>query len=333
MKYFVTSLYTYDFAGNDPHPLSSSLSRKGFHHTDLENADFYLAVNFTLPGLLAAIVKGIPKRRRFLIVEEPKVVVPQNHWFWVRGFFGYVLELGQPEIREDAFVWPQDFQQFDEVNVLRKNRILDRVAMVVSKRFSTINGEQYSLRAKLVESTEVDTFGRDWTQSLSSDLKSVIRSLVMSLISFDLNINSLSSARKVPKNYQGELGDKVSTLSLYSHTLVVENSNSYHSEKLFHAFFAGCFPIYVGPNPERFGIPKSFFRLSSPEEAEVIKALEDSRNVDLEAFRRNLSVWLKDPMTLHRWSVEQVWDRVADSISSKLRAKSGKLKYKKKGWG
>lgn len=318
-NYFITSFYKYRFVGEPgSHHLSNSMRKRGFRLTDAKDADFYIALDFTLIGLLRAIGKGVRKSRRILIIQEPKVVLPQNHWHWVRQFFGHVLQLGKPEEEGHTFVWPQDFSLADEVRVLSGNRNIEQAAMVVSKRLSIITGEQYSLRARLVERPEVDTFGRDWNRGSIADLKSLTHSLVMGLISFDLEIKALFSIGRRPKNYYGELGDKISALTSYGYTIVVENSNEYHSEKLFEAFFAGCFPIYVGPNPRGLGIPDEFFRLASPSEKEVLEALEDAKELDLGEFREKLALWLSSPKTSKFWSANSVWDRVADSILRKL---------------
>lgn len=54
--------------------------------------------------------------------------------------------------------------------------------------------------------------------------------------------------------YKGIVKNKSSALKKYMISIVIENHNSYISEKLFDSLNSGCITIYIGPNLEDYGL-------------------------------------------------------------------------------
>jgi hypothetical protein len=79
----------------------------------------------------------------------------------------------------------------------------------------------------------------------------------------------------------------------YKFALVIENELSYMSEKLFDAFFAGCIPIYVGPNVANYKIPKGLVIQCQPTVTSLIDGIEIAKKTNYENYQQELQDWLK----------------------------------------
>jgi hypothetical protein len=125
---------------------------------------------------------------------------------------------------------------------------------------------------------------------------------------------------KSPLSFKGTSDDKLTTLAAYKYSLVIENSVEYMSEKLFDSLFAGTLPIYVGPNPVEFGMPDFVAVHASPDIDSIMKAIDQARTIDLEAWRASVLAWLKSDGVEQSWSGPFVTKQIIENIDEHLRA-------------
>jgi hypothetical protein len=95
---------------------------------------------------------------------------------------------------------------------------------------------------------------------------------------------------------------------------VIENSAEYMSEKLMEALFAGCIPIYVGPDPQEYGIPSNLVIWSKPNIGSIRSSLENATTWDLRDFHSRLEVFLGSSETRDLWQFEKVYQKVLELI-------------------
>jgi hypothetical protein len=86
------------------------------------------------------------------------------------------------------------------------------------------------------------------------------------------------------------------------------------SEKLMEALFAGCIPIYVGPNPEGYGIPKNLVIWTEPNMSAIKDSLEKASTWDLERFHSTLTTFLDSPEVRDLWDHERVYQRMLEIV-------------------
>jgi hypothetical protein len=86
------------------------------------------------------------------------------------------------------------------------------------------------------------------------------------------------------------------------------------SEKLFDSLFAGTLPIYVGPNPVDFGMPDFVAIHATPDMDSIIKALDQARKIDLEAWRTSVLAWLKSDGVEQSWSGPYIIQKIIEEI-------------------
>jgi carbamoylphosphate synthase small subunit len=106
--------------------------------------------------------------------------------------------------------------------------------------------------------------------------------------------------------------DKIGILSKYRVSLVIENEMTYLSEKLFDAWFAGCIPVYVGPEISDYGIPRSLVFQAEPNLRSIENQINRAIQSDYLTFQHELAEWLNSSQVKERHQGEQVMTRALE---------------------
>jgi hypothetical protein len=139
---------------------------------------------------------------------------------------------------------------------------LPRIVIIQANKFSSISGECYSLRRRVIrdsvaESLPLDVYGADWKNSFTQNLicagKSDFIRLIQSLDSRSFQRASYGRYRHLNTRRFRDAGitdDKFGLLSRYQFSLVLENDAEYVSEKVKDSLACGCITFYLGPDVE-----------------------------------------------------------------------------------
>jgi hypothetical protein len=158
--------------------------------------------------------------------------------------------------------------------------------MVSGNKSSSHPDELYSRRLDIINWYDAhhpalfDLFGTGWEAPAPSSLPMrVARRLpvLRSLLAPKLNV------------YRGTIGQKLETLAGYRFCFCYENFSSpdgWITEKIFDAMFAGCVPVYWGPDNISHHIPSTCFidasKLSEPQVIhERLASLDDTQCNDI----------------------------------------------------
>ena len=294
--------------GGDPkNSLANKLIEKGFLIAESMNvATHYLCLDIKIEELDQANLERIPKEFRVLIVQEPEVVLPINYERKYLELFGVIIHVGRnPKLHQNSLLWPQ---AWPKPPIVRQSseRFSTGVALVAGNHLSFIAGELYSLRRKCVHKIDnLYVYGRGWNRGLIDKMK--VTSINLSeLILFrkGLSRNSLSCwFKNYEKNVESP-DNKLEILQNFRITLVIENSQEFLSEKLFDAFFAGCIPVYVGPQVSEYSIPNTLVVQCEPNIRSVVEGIRTAEGMDYQRWQKELDLWLNSPETKERWSHE-----------------------------
>jgi hypothetical protein len=292
---------------------AQSLGHSLVHSLD-DYPDVVICVDFdrsVLPLIGEANSMGI---RTVLIANEPEVVIPEHSQAKVLRKFARVLKVGRPETR-DRLNWPQTW-----IPIAENQDRLDRVVLVNADKWSFVRGQHYWLRAAASSRLEnVDVFGYGWGRPLFVRLAH--RAFELSRTIASGAVPSLRGVTKVltrPKNYQGSIVDKNMALSRYKVALVVENSSELLTEKLFDALFAGCLPVYVGPDVDSFGIPSSLVvQVGAPTLRNVEEAVNIALNSDREFFLEELQRYIDSGVDAE-WAAENALMAILEQATKPL---------------
>jgi len=249
---------------------------------------------------------------KVLIRNEPVVVLPRSYSKKMLEVFDKIITVGS----SFEFPWPQTFpDNFAGYSPL--TRTLDRQVFINSNKFSFVAGELYSLRAEVISSVEsVDTYGKDWERSIFWKVKQLFIHLRRALNkNTNLTFRNLRFIWRRPLNWKGSPVDKLAVLNNYKVAIVIENSSTYLSEKLFDSFFGGCIPVYVGPNVEFFGIPEELVIQVGPTLNEIRHGISVAQALDYDSWRSKLDTWLSKSEVRNFWAAEGVFNRLAQHIT------------------
>jgi len=240
-----------------------------------------------LSTLRAAKMLSIPT---VLIASEPSVVIPEHSKTSVLRKFDRVIEVGRPSSLP-VYKWPQTWNSLDS-KLPRK----DRSVVVNADKWSFVRGQLYWLRAAVVSaSASTDVYGHGWARSKAVRFAHRGYEFIRVILSLTLpSLEGLRFSLASPLSYMGDAGDKIQVTSQYKVALVIENSEELITEKLFDAWFAGCVPVYVGPDVKPFGLPSSLLiRCEDPTVTEVEARIAEALQIDFAAFSKELQLFLQ----------------------------------------
>jgi hypothetical protein len=250
-----------------------------------------------------------------LIKQEPVVTAPLHAKHNPSGLFDLIITRGDPGSKPRF----NTFQEWDTRFVDNSTRV-DRVVAINANKWSAMSGELYSLRRKCYSfDSRVDLFGREWNERPSATLVRVLKENLLAVkAGFVPQVSNIRHAFFTPANYLGVTDDKMLTLSKYKVSLVIENSETYMSEKLVDAILAGCIPVYVGANPELFGIPRDLYIRSTANAVSVGRSLDIALNASHSDFLRRVRHWVDTPGTRSKWESVEVFSQILSHIENEL---------------
>ena len=244
-----------------------------------------------------------------LVRLEPKVVLPSNYKNTIINGYKAVISVGgDPTLSTNPIPWPQVWPNQALWKVPSSTR-KPRIITVSSNKFSFVRTQLYSLRREAIARLQiVDVAGRDWKEPLLRTITRAARQLLYCVV--NLEPVELRGFKKLILNLETFIGapdDKVATMSSYQYALVIENDQSYMSEKLFDALFAGCIPIYVGPPVWKFDIPKDLVIQAEPNINSIRLAIQKAQGINQDHWRRSLDSFLSSKKSKERWSQQNVY--------------------------
>jgi hypothetical protein len=304
--------------GSSSNSFSEFLQRKGLlaAHGEL-GVRKIVCINYSPKFKSQVNHSDINYHQRTLVRMEPSVVLPANFSRARRKQFGKVITVGGGTNPDSLTVrWPLVFPSETERGAIFLAERAERIVLINGNKISFIKGELYSLRRKAIRSIKnLDLYGTDWDSKSLPRLVIAIRSLSYAIL--NLRVPTLSGIALWFQNYslsKGPVGDKLATMSKYKYALVVENSEEYMSEKLMEALFAGCIPIYVGPDPKEHGVPNSLVIWSKPNLKSIQSSLAEAATWDSKDFHSRLKVFLSSSETRDSWDSEKVYQKMLDII-------------------
>lgn len=260
---------------------------------------------------------GLSPENCTLVHMEPSVVLPANYARSRQRQFGTVITVGGFSSQVSSSVhWPLLWPSTSELQKLHGTERAERVVVVNGNKMSFIKGELYSLRRQASKSVgNLDLFGTQWDSEFASRLIIAFKSFAQAVLSLKLpRLSGLSLwFQSYPKS-KGPVDDKLKTMSEYKYALVIENSAEYMSEKLMESLFAGCIPVYVGPDPEEFGIPKDLVIRAQPSLHSIQEALLEAEGWNMNEFHARLSAFLGSSDVRDLWDHTRVYERLLEKI-------------------
>jgi len=209
--------------------------------------------------------QNIPLSRRILLVFEPKSVDPFPFSAMAKEKYGSIFFASHSDGTGyvNGFGFPLDsYLMGDKYCLTASSHRTKRIALVQANKFSSIDGEQYSLRRSLISaliknSIPIDVYGQGWKDGLFSNYSKAVsaeRNRYLAQQNFHENFlrsrgswTNLSTRTFLPGV---PVRNKIELFEKYRYVISVENDRDWQSEKIFDPLAAGCVTFYVGPQSE-----------------------------------------------------------------------------------
>ena len=269
-----------------------------------ENPSLVVCLDWNQAAYAVIKRQKIQGRRAALVCIEPSVVLPLNYSKKVQNLFDTVILVGRPK-PPPIMPWPQTWLHH---SVVGKSRMIDKAVMIQSAKYSFVKGQLYGLRVEVAKNdARIDVFGRGWRESKLQTTGRLLLELRIALRAWAiLDWSAIRTAFLKPKNYLGPATSKLSAMGDYRVSVVIENQQDYMSEKFFDSLFAGCIPVYVGPDLSRFGIPDSLYVKAESTALSVSGSITKALLMDYEAWSSEVHNFLQDPENRCKWDAYQV---------------------------
>jgi hypothetical protein len=260
---------------------------------DAHEADIYLAIDHTEEDEKLLHSRRELKKFSILYRSEPLCVLPIAYEPEIIALYNSIISFGKSEIIEGRMHWPQYFPGEEELGWGIHDR-LPRAALINANKLNLRSSELYSLRREAIKKIEgIDLFGENW----NSNFKDRIKVFVIEVMKDPIRhlVATSSHCRYWFTNWPetASPADKISVMQRYKFALVIENELSYMSEKLFDAFFAGCIPIYVGPEVTDYKVPKELVIQCKPTLKSLAEGFEIAMQTNYENYQEKLKDWLE----------------------------------------
>ena len=306
----------------DGEPAESSfgefIANKGLLASNLSrNARRLVCIDYSATAAREIRRLGLRAEDCTLVRMEPSVVLPENFSRRRRKQFAKVITVGGTSSSGSICVnWPLLWPKLEDIQAITVDKRQDRIVLVNGNKISFVSGELYSLRRQAIRDFgNLDLYGTNWSSSFWVRLMTAVRSLAHAVLSSKLpRIFNFSLWFQSYSNYKGQVQDKIGTMSKYRYALVIENSAEYMSEKLMEALFAGCIPIYVGPDPTDFGIPRDLVICAEPTLRSVRESFIEAARWDFAGFQLRLKRFLSSNETRALWDHKVVYGKILEEV-------------------
>ena len=125
-----------------------------------------------------------------------------------------------------------------------------------------------------------------------------------------------------PQTY-GIVYDKHALIQQAKFTLIIENEDTYCSEKIFDSIINGSIPIYLGPRLNEIGLPEDIaiqiLAKSSIVSEQIQNTLLLSQSV-IADYLKSISKFVSSEFFLQNWTEAHVWNRVSSQIALHIRS-------------
>ncbi len=261
---------------------------------------------------------------KVLILLEPPSVMPENYnsssWNsfnlvillspWRSFFYGMSHIVFQP-LKRPEIVSQDKFRQ-------------SRITLINDFKFGSVTSSLYGWRLKLLrklsqKGVEVKVFGPNWNMSRTLEVRKrwAATRRAIGNPNFDL-LEAWSSLFFRPKDYCGQAPDKLSTLSEFEFTIVVENDKYSLTEKLFDAVFSGVKVFYRGPKLSEFEYLDSLCAQLPEEVDDAVEMILSREKIDWSVYQDKGLSFINDSGSMAFCEHNKVAMGIVDIIQNSL---------------
>ena len=324
--------------------LINSLSQHGFTLVDSFPSDYFISVNHNPKMYRKFRNFGGSAKNSALVMLEPRAVYPSQYRRGVRKRYSLVLTPGKfsNNAKPEEFIpWPYESnpnplnptgEDFNLSRLAKENvdklffdyqKWTDRkhfLTMVNANKVSPVKDENYTLRriyAKELDEQFLAVFGDLWDSPMSSKVRHRLSIFVFSIRNFFVPnlIHLYGNLHWKFSTSRGVIADKQEVLQKSKFSLVIENDDSYMSEKLIDSLVNGSIPVYQGPHLPSSLIPENLFFALPQNPKELIPMLLSLTESEIRNYLEDIRAFVSSKNFTSRWGKKIVFRQIADEIA------------------
>jgi hypothetical protein len=334
--------FSTDGSGGFNNPLLRAMTKNGFRLAKFKDAQVHVYINH----------KSEPSKRaskdltvfRVLIRTEPVSVFPAQYKARIENRYDLIITTGLPEVEHKKFInLPHPYKKMNNPNFpLQSNcdnlgsnldadpglhdlaQWLNRkifINLIAANKVSSTQESNYALRrkfAKVSVKNNLIIFGGLWNDSLIKKIHHRLGVGLHALRNGTIpNLMSLyGGLHSKFENYMGSPEDKQAIMRESKFALVIENSDTYVSEKLFDALIAGSIPVYFGPDLSNYGITETNLVIRHDEALSELKSrLENMSVTEISIRLSTIQKFVHSTKFKTEWEANVVYSKMAAKIS------------------
>ena len=261
---------------------------------------------------------------KVLILLEPPSVMPENYNSSSWNSFNLVILLSP---WRSFFYGMSDivFQPLKRPEIMNQDKFRQsRITLINDFKFGSVTSSLYGWRLELLKKlsqkgVEVKVFGPNWNMSRTLEVRKRWAATRRALgnPNFDL-LEAWSSLFFRPKDYCGQAPDKLSTLSEFEFTIVVENDKYSLTEKLFDAVFSGVKVFYRGPKLSEFEYLDSLCAQLPEEVDDAVEMILSREKIDWSVYQDKGLSFINDSESMAFCEHNNVAMGIVDIIQNSL---------------
>jgi hypothetical protein len=324
------------------------LREYGFVLSDNPKSDAILAIDHNQRCYRKYISSGGSPHRAILLRLEPESVFPGQFTDRIESKYELVITPGMLMSSESfgsvQIGWPYQFHSnptlpdgnSDSIESLIQevktpkgitessfNLWMERpilLSMVAGNWVSPIVSNNYGIRRKLarkIPKNSLRIYGPMWNDGIRKKLYYRLKVAFFSIRNFTLPnpISVFGGLFSHYDNAEGFVQNKHEVLRKSKFTLVIENSNSYISEKIFDALICGTVPIYIGPNLRKAGLPSQLAFENKSECQEIMNVISDFDESEIQSKLNSAKQFIASEHFKDCWTEANVYKKIALDIS------------------
>lgn len=319
------------------------LQEAGFETSFSIQGSYYLGFEHDKKSYKRFIDSGGELEKTILVRLEPDSVFPSQYSEKVSKKYQLIFSpgsIGAIQKRENLIKHPYllhikptrpagnepNLQEWISSNIDQGNFTLEHwkqrnglVCMVSGNKVSPKTNSNYGLRRKIAKELDpkiLDIYGPLWNKRIFEKIHHRIGVAIFAIKNQTLpNIFSVYGNLLMGfSNAKGPVINKQLLIQSYKYSIVVENSQTAVTEKIFDCLINGVLPIYVGPDLAQYGVPEELAYVihGSAEEILNILLVADDAEIQrkLDAMRR----YIQSKHFWDNWPASKVFGGVAQEI-------------------
>jgi hypothetical protein len=352
MKYSITISGNYQdipLSGNKAntfHELFNNLRMNHFQVNSNFNSEYLLMLDHNARKYRKFINSGGNSKKAILIRLEPKSVNPAQYRKSMKRKYGLIISPGSVfdfENSKEFIGWPYKYHLdpskpstgdpllSEQLKKLSNSNFCDieewqsrkiSILLIASNKVGRTHNSNYGIRRSIVKSIPPDilqTYGPMWNSRLWPRLKYRI-GVILDSIKIGSVPNFYSIAEGLLSNFpqtHGVVADKHALIRQAKFNLIIENENTYCSEKIFDSLINGSIPIYLGPPLNKVGLPEDLGIQIKSNSSNVSRQIQEtlllSQSV-IERYLDSISKFVFSEPFQQNWIETSVWNRVSRQI-------------------